>query len=107
VAGTLKEQHQYDAQLQSLRQTTINTGLGNMPVRVIGGAIANRIPGHVSTVDPVSGFEDLRNTLAQAQYLTGAQRQGILDQYTMRDQQGRIPGCGLRGRGCHRQLDRQ
>jgi hypothetical protein len=81
LAGTRKEQGQYNRQLQSLRQSTLNTGLGNMPVRVIGGAIANRLPGHVSVKDPVSGFEDLRNTLSQAPHLAGAERRQLLDNY--------------------------
>jgi hypothetical protein len=80
LAGSLKEQA-YTRQLGALRQTTLNTGLGNMPIRVIGGAIANRLPGHVSVKDTVSGFEDLRNTLAQTKHLTGEQKRGLLDNY--------------------------
>jgi hypothetical protein len=81
LAGSLKEQASYTRQLGALRQTTLNTGLGNMPIRVIGGAIANRLPGHVSVKDTVSGFEDLRNTLAQTKHLTGEQKRGLLDNY--------------------------
>jgi hypothetical protein len=81
LAGSLREQASYTRQLGALRQTTLNTGLGNMPIRVIGGAIANRLPGHVSVKDTVSGFEDLRNTLAQTKHLTGEQKRGLLDNY--------------------------
>jgi hypothetical protein len=81
LAGSLKEQSQYTRQLGALRQTTLNTGLGNLPVRVIGGAISNRLPGHVSVKDPVSGFEDLRNTLSQSKHLTGQDRRQLLDNY--------------------------
>jgi hypothetical protein len=88
VAGTLWEQNTYGNQLTHVRGSTLNTGLGNMPIRVIGGLVANRLPGHVSTVDPVSGFEDLRNTLAQSKHLTGEQRRGLLDNYVNAATQG-------------------
>jgi hypothetical protein len=56
LAGTVREQNTYGRQLVSLRQSTLNTGLGNMPVRVVGGAIANRLPGHVSVKDTGLGL---------------------------------------------------
>lgn len=81
LAGSLKEQYRYSEQVNGLRQSTLNTGLGNMPIRVIAGATSNRLPGHVSAKNPVDGFSDLENTLRQAPWITGTERRQLLDNY--------------------------
>lgn len=81
LRGTTEQLTRRDFELGQLRGSTIYSGLGNRPIHIVAGGFRSQLPGHVNLRDPAVGYDQLNRTLKQAPYLTGTDRQVLLNKF--------------------------
>lgn len=81
VAGTFAQKAADQANVSKLRSSTIYSGIGNRPIVIVGGALGNRLEGHINVRDPQAGYAALNDTLNQARLLSGEEKANLLDNY--------------------------
>lgn len=81
LRGTGAQRVASDVEINSLRNSTIYTGLGNRPINLLAGSLRTSLPGQISLRDPVTGYQQLNATLKSAPYLAGTDRQALLNQW--------------------------
>lgn len=88
VSGTAMQTALANRRVDRLAMTSIPLGLGSRMAHVITGNAAARLEGHINLTDPAQGYEQLRDTLNQARYLTGKQRNTLLSQFSAATNKG-------------------
>lgn len=59
VTGTVRENAAYARKVSRINQTTLHNGIAGPVMRVVGGQLSDRLPGHVNIKDPVAGYQDM------------------------------------------------
>lgn len=82
VGITALEAATYANRQVGLRSSVLRgTGLGSRPIVLLGGALGNRLEGHITLRDPGAGLNQLDTALRQAPYMTGVERREIMDRW--------------------------
>lgn len=68
VASTLPEALKAGQQSRAVNESWINGGLASIPIRVVSGSLAQRIPQHVNVQDANEGFQQLTQYLGAMKY---------------------------------------